>query len=149
MSSLFSGEAGQAGQGGHPVRPSLRGPRMISPLPLASAAQRLRGKPGRPPRTRPAEGAPAVQASAPRSSPVNTQGYEAAVPVVCPRLLDVRAAAAYLGVSTWTIRDLDAGGRLPRVRLPLAGDRELRRLLFDVRDLDALVEAAKEACSGR
>jgi hypothetical protein len=65
-----------------------------------------------------------------------------------PRLLDVSGAAAYLGgVSTWTIRDLHAAGRLPRVTLPLAGDRELRRLLFDVRDLDRLIEASKEAAT--
>lgn len=76
------------------------------------------------------EGARAIQASA--------------LMPLAPRLLDVRSAAAYLGVSTWTIRDLDAARRLPRVRLPLAG-RECRRLLFDVRDLDRLVEASKDA----
>jgi hypothetical protein len=62
-----------------------------------------------------------------------------------PRLVDVEGAAQYLGrVSTWTVRDLHASGRLPRVRLPLEGDRELRRLLFDVRDLDRLIDASKE-----
>ena len=68
------------------------------------------------------------------------------MPAVCPpqaRLLDVEDAAAYLGISSWTLRDLHAAGRLPRVRLPLAGDRECRRLLFDVRDLDQLVELSK------
>jgi hypothetical protein len=70
------------------------------------------------------------------------------VPAVCPlpsRLLDVDAAASYLGISPWAIRDLLASGRLARVRLPLEGDRELRRLLFDVRDLDVLVDRSKEA----
>ena len=61
------------------------------------------------------------------------------------RLLDVDGAAAYYSVSAWTIRDLHAAGRLPRVRLPLLGDRECRRLLFDVRDLDKLIEQSKES----
>jgi hypothetical protein len=37
-----------------------------------------------------------------------------------------------------------AAGRLPRVRLPLAGDGELRRILIDRADLDRLIEASKE-----
>jgi len=59
-------------------------------------------------------------------------------------LLDVDGAAAYLGVSAWTIRDLDAGGQLPRVRLPLPGGKELRRLLYDRTDLDRLIERSKD-----
>jgi hypothetical protein len=70
-----------------------------------------------------------------------------AVPALCPvtpRLLDVDGAAAYLAVSAWTIRDLDAGGHLPRVRLPLPGGKELRRLLYDRTDLDRLIERSKD-----
>jgi hypothetical protein len=49
-----------------------------------------------------------------------------------------------------TIRDLVAGGQLPRVRigLPVTLHRkggELRRLLVDRSDLDALAERSKEA----
>jgi len=69
------------------------------------------------------------------------------VPALCPvtpRFLDVSGAAAYLAVSEWTIRDLDAAGHLPRVRLPLPGGKELRRLLFDRTDLDRLVERSKD-----
>jgi excisionase family DNA binding protein len=62
-----------------------------------------------------------------------------------PRLLDLEAAAAYLGVSPSTIRDLEAAGVLPRVRVPLPGGRELRKLLFDKADLDQLIDAWKEA----
>jgi hypothetical protein len=61
------------------------------------------------------------------------------------RLLDLEAAAAYLGVSPWTIRDLEAAGVLPRLRVPLPGGRELRKLLFDKADLDRLIDAWKEA----
>jgi hypothetical protein len=65
--------------------------------------------------------------------------------VLIPRLLDLDAAATYLGVSPWTVRDLEAAGVLPRVRVPLPGGRELRKLLFDKADLDRLIEAWKEA----
>lgn len=107
---------------------------MSDPLALAAAQRRL-GKPGRP------------RAASPSLSP-QAETREAKAPsasVIAPRLLDVDAAAAYLSVSSWTIRDLEAAGRLVRVRLPLAGDRECRRLLFDRTDLDRLVERAKDA----
>jgi excisionase family DNA binding protein len=64
---------------------------------------------------------------------------------MCPRLLDLPGAAAYLSVSVWTLRDMLAAGTLRAVRLPGAGGRDLRRVLIDARDLDALVEISKEA----
>ncbi len=85
---------------------------------------------------------------------------QAAAPTVqvAPRLLDLEATAAYLGVSTWTVRDLEHGGFLPRVRIPKSpeaqqrpragrkggGSGELRKLLFDRVDLDQCVERWKE-----
>jgi len=60
-----------------------------------------------------------------------------------PRLLDVVGAAKYLGVSLWTIRDLDAAGHLARVRLPL-GVKEIRRVLYDRADLDLLIDRSKD-----
>jgi hypothetical protein len=68
---------------------------------------------------------------------------DGAVPGLCPRLLDLGATAAYLGVSPWTVRDLEAAGTLKRVRVPVAGGGDLRKLLFDRHDLDQLVEAWK------
>jgi hypothetical protein len=59
------------------------------------------------------------------------------------RLLDLKAAASYLGVSPWTIRDLEARRVLKRVNVPLPGGAELRKLLFDKMDLDRLIEAWK------
>lgn len=53
------------------------------------------------------------------------------------RLLGLTETATYLGVSPWTVRSLQWQGRLPRVDLG-------RRLLFDLRDLDALVDTAKQ-----
>ena len=103
---------------------------MSEPLPLADASPRLRRKPGRPKKTGDTLPEQATQ----------KLGLQ-------PRLVDVEGAAAYLSVSPWTIRDLQTSGRLPRVRLPLRDDREIRRLLFDVRYLDALIEQSREAGS--
>jgi hypothetical protein len=61
-----------------------------------------------------------------------------------PRLLDLDAAAAYLSMSPWTVRDLEAKGVLPRVRVPLPQGGELRKLLFDKADLDRLIGAWKD-----
>jgi len=99
--------------------------------PLAGASARLKGKPGRP-RTRPERPAvPVVQVTG--------------VAPITPRLLDVAGTAAYLGgIAEDSVRDLDARGVLRRVRLPGAGDRDMRRCLYDVRDLDALIEAWKD-----
>jgi hypothetical protein len=58
--------------------------------------------------------------------------------------LDLPAAAAYLGVSQWTIRDLEAAGTLPRMRVPVGLHGELRKLLFDREDLDRQIEAWKD-----
>jgi hypothetical protein len=66
-----------------------------------------------------------------------------------PRLLGVPDAARYLGVKPGTIRDLVTSGRLARVRiaLPVTLHRrggELRRVLIDRRDLDAIVDRSRE-----
>jgi hypothetical protein len=61
-----------------------------------------------------------------------------------PRLLNLDGAAAYLSMSPWTIRDLEAAGVLPRVRVPLPRGGELRKLLFDKVDLDRLIGAWKD-----
>jgi excisionase family DNA binding protein len=53
------------------------------------------------------------------------------------RLVALAEAAAYLGMTPWTVRTLIGNGTLPVVRLT-------RRLLFDQRDLDRLIEGAKE-----
>src|SRR5262245_13514691 len=116
-------------------------------LPLASAATRLRGRPGRPRKTQGPTSAQASQAGAPSQIIDFAGSAGGAVPEMCPvtpRLLDDRAAGRYLGVSRWTVRDLEAGGFLPRVRLPLPGGRDLRRLLYDRNDLDRLIERSKD-----
>jgi hypothetical protein len=62
------------------------------------------------------------------------------------RLLDVRGAAHYLGLSPAAVRQLVADGVLPTVRPPSlrhAGE-QMRRTLLDRADLDALVERWKE-----
>jgi hypothetical protein len=64
-------------------------------------------------------------------------------PVSASRLLDLQQAARYLGVSPWTVRDLETSGVIPRVVIPLPNGRQLRKLLFDRPDLDRLIESWK------
>src|SRR6266700_6629207 len=120
---------------------------MPNELPLAAASVRLRRKPGRPRKPQSASvagvphpgtprrnssnsGAEACQASGLPSEPASASTSESAVPGMCPRLLALRATAAYLGVSSWTVGDLEAAGTLRRVRVPVAGGGDLRKLLF-------------------
>src|SRR5438105_7305247 len=63
------------------------------------------------------------------------------------RLMDLRTAAAYLGCSYWTLRDLALNGHVPIVRIPsprATDGRALRRIFIDSRDLDMLIERWKE-----
>jgi hypothetical protein len=112
------------------------------PLPLADAAQRLRGRPGRP-QKHPERSHVAVTSfahvravSRPAARPSDATSN------VLPRLLGIEAAARYLGVSPWTVRDLVAGGQLKPVRLSLPSGKAVRRLLFDRLQLDLLVESS-------
>ncbi|MDA2937546.1 helix-turn-helix domain-containing protein [Acidobacteria bacterium AH-259-A15] len=66
---------------------------------------------------------------------------------ISPRLLDLNAGAAYLGVSYWTMRDYIFRGVIPQVKLPHPTDPDgnvLRRILIDRQDLDAFIERHKE-----
>ncbi len=114
-------------------------------LPLAAAAVRLRSKPGRPPKARP--GAPEVGGLNATAAAADARFVSTLSPVQ-PRLLDLPGTAAYLGVSEWTVRDLEAAGVLGRVRVPLPNGGELRKLLFDREDLDRLIGVWKERVSG-
>lgn len=53
-----------------------------------------------------------------------------------PRLLSQQEAAAYLGISYWTLRDLTFRGEVPHVKIG-------RRILVDRLDLDAYLDQAK------
>jgi excisionase family DNA binding protein len=62
------------------------------------------------------------------------------------RLTDLHGAAEYLGVSYWTVRDLVSAGEIPTVQPPAPTGRRgqrLRRVLLDIRDLDAVIERWK------
>jgi len=67
-----------------------------------------------------------------------------AVTPIHPRLLDLEGAAQYLGVSSWTIRDMLDAGKIPRVRLPGEDGKEIRKVLIDRNDLDQLVDQWKD-----
>jgi excisionase family DNA binding protein len=57
------------------------------------------------------------------------------------RLLSQKAAAAYLGISYWTLRDLCFRGDIPHVQVK-------RRVLVDRVDLDAYVTRCKIRAGG-
>ncbi len=56
---------------------------------------------------------------------------------VMKRLYSVMEAARYLGVSKWSVRNLQWSGKLPCVR-------QGRRVLYDIRDIDQLIEDNKK-----
>jgi hypothetical protein len=72
-----------------------------------------------------------------------------------PRLLSLRQAAEYVGVSYWLLRDYVLDGTLQPVRLPgsrlkKAGrvvanskDHSMRKIMLDRADLDRLIEDCK------
>ncbi|MGH7367828.1 MAG: hypothetical protein ACREK9_15590 [Candidatus Rokuibacteriota bacterium] len=118
---------------------------MTDELPLAAARERLEHKRGRPKKSA-ATMAPAARAkTVGRDTAHRAEGHPAQAAVGCipPRLLDLKAAAAYLAVSSWTVRDLEASGVLRRVNIPVSAQKDLRKVLFDRQDLDRLVEAWK------
>jgi hypothetical protein len=117
---------------------------MSDPLPLAAAAERLRGRPGRPRRNGDSAVTGPSQRSAPQGPERGALAYSAMAPLH-PAVLDVPAAARFLSVSPRQIRLWLASGVLPRVRLP--GDTpgaELRKVLIAVADLMRLVEVGRE-----
>jgi hypothetical protein len=75
--------------------------------------------------------------------PPGAQGPIPAPSHVDRRLLDIKTAAAYLGLSPWVLRDLVGQGIIPRVAIPLAGGGALRKILIDRQDLDQLIGAWK------
>jgi hypothetical protein len=121
-------------------------------FPLAIASERMRSAggrfPGRPGRPREPGKQDSGQNSVEPKREVRDQGTEvrrgAGLEVIlAPRLLSLEAAAAYLAVSPWTVRDLDAAGVLKRVRVPLPNGGELRKVLYDREDLDRAVDQWK------
>ena len=105
-------------------------------LPLATASQRLRGRPGRP-RTKPSGDNPGdsrepqrTQVRVPPARPAaRTQDSPSCAPPG-PRLLTRQQAADYLNLSSDMLDRLTQQGELPRVQLPL-GNRNVRKVLYD------------------
>lgn len=108
-----------------------------------------RGKPGRPRNVQPRPESGHNMGTVEAGRLMNGGGKEdtlvgrTSAPIV-PRLLDLHGTASYLSLSEWTVRDLEACGILPRVRVPLPNQGKLRKILFDKEDLDRLIEAWKE-----
>lgn len=71
-------------------------------------------------------------------SPRSTRTPKRFVPSPSSRLVTLKVAAAELGMSVWTLRDLIGGGQLRAVQPP-----GMRRIWIDRRDLDKAIEAWK------
>jgi excisionase family DNA binding protein len=56
-----------------------------------------------------------------------------------PRLLTLKAAAEYLGLTTWALRERVWQGSLPVVRFPGG-----RKMYLDIQDLEAFIQTNKE-----
>lgn len=106
-----------------------------------------RRRPGRPRKNGHSLGTDGLQVVKDSGLGVGTLACQAIAPVP-PRLLDLEATAGYLGVSGWTVRDLESAGILPRVRIPLPNGGELRKVLFAKEDLDRLIDAWKDRQHG-
>jgi hypothetical protein len=103
-----------------------------------------RPKPGRPkkPESGHVPGTPDAGGLDSQGQNNGTPAREASAPLP-PRLLDVHRLAEYLSMPEATVYDLAARGVLRRVRVPLPNGGELRKLLFDLKDVDALISAWK------
>ena len=55
-----------------------------------------------------------------------------------PRLLPIKGAAEYLGLTVWALRERIWAGQIPVVRFPGG-----RKMFLDLKDLDALIEQNK------
>jgi excisionase family DNA binding protein len=55
-----------------------------------------------------------------------------------PRLLPLRKAAEYLGLTVWAMRERIWAGEIPVVRFPGG-----RKMFIDVKDIDAFIEKNK------
>jgi hypothetical protein len=62
-----------------------------------------------------------------------------------PLCVDVRRAAAMLGVSVWTVREYVAAGDLPIVKLPATkgSASRSRRVLIAVKDLEDFISGCR------
>ena len=71
--------------------------------------------------------------------PAVAGGFERRAAGPGPRLLSAQTAAKYLGVPYTTLRDWALRGHLPVIRAP-----QSRRMWFDRKDLDRIVDQRKE-----
>jgi len=58
---------------------------------------------------------------------------------ISPRLLTIKQAAEYLGLTLWAMRERTWNGDIPVVRFPNG-----RKQYIDVQDLEAFIKANKE-----
>lgn len=105
----------------------------MSTLPLAAASQRLRRRPGRPPRIGRNPG-PLDQSPASPAAP-DAAAARVFATTLPPRGLSVTAGSAYLGISRTELYRLVGMGVISLIRLP-----GCRRVLVDRVALDRLLD---------
>jgi excisionase family DNA binding protein len=74
--------------------------------------------------------------------PAGNQVPASVVSIPEPRLLNVRATAAYLGATVWFVRSLAWSRAIPFVVFG-------KRILFDKQDLDRYIDSQKETVNGK
>jgi hypothetical protein len=121
----------------------MRPDKLSEPCPDMSATDRT----DKPPSLEGAVRCPVVRYD---PSKKQTDRSSASEPTILPRLFNLRQAAAYMNLSYWTMRDYVLAGFVPTVDMPGLRPRlgatakaSLRRVLVDVRDLDAFVDSLK------
>lgn len=117
----------------------------MSTLPLAAASVRLRGRAAqsrsqsrRVEQPRKSVPQKANLRTLLRPQVCETSDQASSSVTISPRLLGVRDAGHYLGVSPFTVRNMVKDKRLLAVHVP-----GLARILIDIHDLDALIEGWK------
>ena len=109
--------------------------------PLAAARERLRRNPGRP---RKGDSGHNRGITLPREPMNSGEERSALAPgASMPRLLSQEGVAHYLGISVWTVREWEEADILRRVEITLPNSKTFQRALYDVRDLDALIDQWK------
>jgi len=73
-----------------------------------------------------------------RKEAIEKKPAQKAASPMAPRLLPLKKAAEYLGVTVWTIRERIWAGDIPVVRFPGG-----RKMYIDRLDLDSFIERSK------
>ena len=69
----------------------------------------------------------------------NDKGSQKAQGIYSPRLLTLKKASEYLGLTVWAMRERIWAGQIPVIRFPGG-----RKMYIDTKDLEAFIQKNKE-----